>query len=621
VKLRSKLCRRKWLWLLAMGILAAGVGRAQTEDDRISVLQEQIQALNRVVAAAKNADEKGRLESKLQRMRQEVAVLKERQMIELQEQVLQRARTLSPFDALREELRTVDVTEDEAEARVHDLSAQRRQISGRRDALVSQETALRMENNSDTGRLSQIEEQIFTQNEQLRALALQSEAAESESDLAHDTVQLREDLKSAEANPRPNLRILFEAYTKVRAQRNGGEPLSAQAADLGQNLKLGQSTLELEQQKLAKFDEELAVLEKQTSFFHRDPKVEQFLAAQQTQKQALLERLPFVAEQITAIKLAQDSVRLRQRLSALDANLRQDQLAALKAAYLLRLRWPAAALGCLAAIYLTLIHAVLPLRYKNEGLFLARRLGHYLAALIAALIVAGFLFDDLSMVAATLGVVSAGLVISLQDVCTSVFAWFVIMSGGKFRIGDRLEIDGTRGDVLDIQLLRTTLLEVNGWLAADQPTGRVILVPNNVIFKTKIFNYSYGHSYIWSKLDLTVTFNSPMAQTAALFHQMLTEETKTVMAEAHQASAVMLRRYGIEDAVYEPKIYTTIADSGVVFALFFVTHYREAGAMRNKLSRRILDLLELHPEIQLAYPTLSVLGSAGIPPQPPAMRR
>jgi small-conductance mechanosensitive channel len=603
-----------------MGIFAAGIGRAQSEDDRIAVLQEQIQALDRVVAAAKDADEKTRLESKLQRMQQEVGVLKERQMIELRERILQRERTLSPFDALREQLRTVDVTEDEAEARVRDLNATRRQVSGRRDALVTQEAALRAGSAPDTARLSEIEEQIFTLNEQLRALALQSEAAESESDLARDAGQLREELKSAEASPRPNLRLLFEAYTKLREQRNRGDPLGAQAIDLDQNLELGQSTLQLEQQKLAKFDEELAVLEKQTGFFHRDPKVEQFLAAQETQKQALLDRLPFITEQIAAIKLAQESVSLRQRLSTLDANLREEQFAGLKDAYLRRLRWPVAALVVLAILYLTLIHAVLPLRYKNEGLFLARRLGHYLAALVAALIVAGFLFDDLSMMAATLGVVSAGLVISLQDVCTSVFGWFVIMSGGKFRIGDRLEIDGTRGDVLDIQLLRTTLLEVGGWLGTEQPTGRVILVPNNVIFKTKIFNYSYGHAYIWSKLDITVTFGTPMAQAIAHFQQMLHEETRALMAEARQASAVMLRRYGIEDAVYEPKIYTAIADSGVVFSLFFVSHYRDTGPMRNRLSRRILELVELHPEIQLAFPTLTILAGGGTPAAPGGRR-
>ena len=77
------------------------------------------------------------------------------------------------------------------------------------------------------------------------------------------------------------------------------------------------------------------------------------------------------------------------------------------------------------------------------------------------------MFEDIKVVAAAGGLVSAAVVISLQDVCASMFAWFVIMLGGKFGIGDRLEVDGTRGDVIDIDLLRTTLLEVNGWLGTD----------------------------------------------------------------------------------------------------------------------------------------------------------
>ena len=85
------------------------------------------------------------------------------------------------------------------------------------------------------------------------------------------------------------------------------------------------------------------------------------------------------------------------------------------------------------------------------------------------------------------------------------------MAGGKLNIGDRLEVDGTRGDVIDIQLLRTTLVEINGWLGVDQPTGRVILIPNNFVFKNKVFNYTHGHPFIWGKIEVTVTYSTPIA--------------------------------------------------------------------------------------------------------------
>jgi small-conductance mechanosensitive channel len=152
------------------------------------------------------------------------------------------------------------------------------------------------------------------------------------------------------------------------------------------------------------------------------------------------------------------------------------------------------------------------------------------------------MFDDLSMVAATMGIVSAALVIALQE-ATSAFGWFVIMMGSKFGIGDRLEIDGTRGDVIDIQLLRTTLVEVNGWLGVDEPTGRIILVPNNFIFNNKIFNYTHGHPFVWGKIDVTVGFNCAEAA-AALFQRVLMERPGRVRGRT--AAQRMRRRYGVD---------------------------------------------------------------------------
>jgi small-conductance mechanosensitive channel len=260
---------------------------------------------------------------------------------------------------------------------------------------------------------------------------------------------------------------------------------------------------------------------------------------------------------------------------------------------------------------LILAYAIFPIVLRADGLLLSRRLARYGAVILAAGAVAGFLFDDLSMVAATMGVVSAALVISLQDVCTSMFGWFVIMLGGKFSIGHRLEVDGATGDVIDIQLLRTTLLEINGWLGTDQPTGRVIILPNNFIFKTKIFNYSHGHPHIWSKIDLTVAPGTPIAQTMALFQRVLMEETLEEFSAARADAGVMKKRYGIEDATYEPRISTKITDIGVMLTLYYVSHYKKVSSVRNRINRRMISELENRPEIQLANPTMNLVVAKG----------
>ncbi len=604
------------LCLFLSGFTAAGLHAAR-DDERVARLNDQIKTLESVVNGTKNEGEKARLDTKLQRLRQELGILQERHAIEAQQRALADDLHTSPLDVLREKLRAVDRTVEEGEARVQGLSVRRKKAVAERDALSAQFEAGRGKAKANAERLTEIEEAVFTKNEELRSLALEREAAEGEIELAREADRLRTVLKAAEPNARPTLRGLFESYNRLRDQKKTDDQLGAIAGNLEQNFKVSQGSLELSQQKLAKFDEELSLLEKQTGFFSTDPLVERLLASQRSQKKALVERIPLIAAQIEAIRRAQIAVRTRQELILAETTFLEGQLVALKEAYQIRLRWPGAALGSLLALYLLGVYALLPLLYKNEGLFLARRLARYICVVAAAGVVAGFLFDDLSMVAATLGVVSAALVISLQDVCTCVFGWFVIMIGGKFSIGDRLEVDGTRGDVLDIELLRTTLLEINGWLATDQPTGRVITIPNNFIFKTKVFNFNHAHPYIWDKIDLTVTFATPVADAMALFTHVLTEETREQFAEAQTASGEMRRLYGIEDAVYTPKINTRIADSGVMFSLFYVAHYRQNASTRNRLNHRLIAELERNPAVQLAFTTLQLLHE-NAPPSPPA---
>lgn len=166
--------------------------------------------------------------------------------------------------------------------------------------------------------------------------------------------------------------------------------------------------------------------------------------------------------------------------------------------------------------------------------------------------------------------------------------------------------------MIDIELLRTTLIEINGALGMDQPTGRVIVIPNNFIFKTKVFNYNHGHPFIWGRIDVTMGFSGPMTETSDLLKQVLTEETKEEFEAAAAASAVFQRRYGVQDALYEPRIFSSIAGNDVAFTLYFVAHYKQFTTVRNRIQKRLISELEKRPHIQLAVQTVQVV--TGTPP-------
>jgi len=166
-----------------------------------------------------------------------------------------------------------------------------------------------------------------------------------------------------------------------------------------------------------------------------------------------------------------------------------------------------------------------------------------------------------------------------------------------------VEIDGKCGDVLDVQLLRTTLVEINNWLNIDEPTGRIVVIPNSFIFKSTVFNYSHVHPYIWSRIDVSVTFETPASEAEAVLQKVLEEETRDEFAQAVIGATRMVERYGIAYETYKPKLYSIIGDSGVIFSLLYVSHYRQRTAVRNRINARIVAEFENNKHLEFAYPT------------------
>ena len=602
---------------------AAASGQAARDDNLIAQLRAQISAIEQAPPTPGSATELQRSERRLAGLKRELAVIEKRQEIEARERSLHAAVNAQPRTQLRARLQALPADAAATETKLGELAARRVQTAAEREALARKLAEARRGASPTPAAVAdaaETENRIIGKDEQLRAIALRTEAVENEGELIRFAQVLRERIKSAEAVvARPTIRALFAKQAEAEEDLKLTGLLAARLANLEENLRNAEAGLGLQREKAAGFDEEIRLLESRPAGQRRTPLTDQILAGDRVQQKLVAERLPLLVEQVEALRLTRDAVRAQQELLGLAARLRTEDLAAMRHVYFERLRVPTGAIAALMLIYLGLSRVVFPRRYKKEMLFLARRVGRYVVVFLGFVVIAVAAIDDVRLLATTLGVASAGVVIALQDVATSLFGWCVIMSSGKFTIGDRLEIDGARGDVLDIQLLRTTLVEVNNWLGVDQPTGRVFIVPNNFVFKSRVFNYSHGHPYTWGVIDVTVTYGTPAAGALALFQKVLEEETLEAFAEARQAAAVMERRYGVEDADYHPKVYTRLADSGVTFSLLYVCHYRHTPVMRNRINRRLIAELETHSHIRLAYPTRQVVTSVDAVGQPSAV--
>jgi small-conductance mechanosensitive channel len=128
-------------------------------------------------------------------------------------------------------------------------------------------------------------------------------------------------------------------------------------------------------------------------------------------------------------------------------------------------------------------------------------------------------FNDPGRLATFLGLFSAGLAFALQRVVTSLAAYFVLLRGKTFNVGERIKMGGVRGDVISLGFIQTTIMEmgeppsVQGedpgtWIEARQYSGRVVTVTNDKIFENPVYNYSREFPYIWEELRVGVSYDA-----------------------------------------------------------------------------------------------------------------
>jgi small-conductance mechanosensitive channel len=109
----------------------------------------------------------------------------------------------------------------------------------------------------------------------------------------------------------------------------------------------------------------------------------------------------------------------------------------------------------------------------------------------------------------------------------SIAGAFSIGFSKLYTVGDRVQIGDTRGDVIDIGLLRTTLMETGNWVSKDLYNGRIVRIPNNILLKVPVFNYSQGFRFIWDEIKVLLTTTSD----CQLAREMLLRAAKDAIGE------------------------------------------------------------------------------------------
>jgi small-conductance mechanosensitive channel len=188
-----------------------------------------------------------------------------------------------------------------------------------------------------------------------------------------------------------------------------------------------------------------------------------------------------------------------------------------------------------------------------------------------------------------------------------VAGWFLILIRRPFEVGDRIELGGVKGDVIDIRLFQTSMLEIGNWVGADQSTGRIVNVPNSAIFKKENFNYSRGFEFIWNEIKVIVTFESDWKRAEEIMMSHAVEHAEEMENVIKRKIDIMAQSYMIRYDKFRPIVYVDIKDSGVELSLRYLTEARDRRATHDELCRYILSDFEKEESVNFAYTTYRIV--------------
>lgn len=263
------------------------------------------------------------------------------------------------------------------------------------------------------------------------------------------------------------------------------------------------------------------------------------------------------------------------------------------------------------ALLLRYVHSRLAEEQELDALYRARKVASYISTFTILVSLAFIWIDAFDNVATFLGLVSAGVAIALSDLLKNMAGWAYILTRRPLNVGDRVEVDGTVGDVVDIRLFRFSLMEVGHWVDAEQSTGRLIHVPNGILFTHKVANYTEGFSHIWEDLPVLITFESDYERAEQIIRRILAEKAPDVEATAGARIRQTARTYQIRIGTLTPTVYLSVRDSGVLLTARYLVDARSRRGTSQTIWRAILDAFREEDGIDLAYPTYRIVGGTG----------
>lgn len=246
----------------------------------------------------------------------------------------------------------------------------------------------------------------------------------------------------------------------------------------------------------------------------------------------------------------------------------------------------------------------------NERFYMANKIINFTNFTLILIILLFNYIENVNYLVTVLGFASAGIAIAMKDWFMSMLGWLVIVLGGSIHVGDRVRVDkeGMKyvGDVLDISLLRITILEditLTSYMQ-NRRAGRIVFIPNNYIFTQMIANYTHSSlKTVWDGIDITITFESNHKKAMHIAKDVTRKYSKGYTDITRKQLNKLRDKYSLKNTNVEPRIFSFVEENGICISAWYLTNAYATLTLRSVISTEILDAYLLEDDIEIAYPT------------------
>lgn len=207
-----------------------------------------------------------------------------------------------------------------------------------------------------------------------------------------------------------------------------------------------------------------------------------------------------------------------------------------------------------------------------------------------------------------IGLFSAGIAFTLQELILSVAGSLFIFVVKVYSPGDRIEMNGIKGDVIDVDSIYTTMMEIGQWVESDNYSGRIIKISNAFIFKGPVYNYSKDFPFIWDEFNIPIRYGSDIELAKSIVIKIAAETLSNYTKNSKSQWKEVVAKYYIEDAEVNPTLAITLTDNWIKFNLRYIVDYKKRRSTKHILNEKLIKAIdETNGKIMLASTTLEIV--------------